>query len=98
MLGRRSLKPELVSLNFNPKLVRRNIKNSFGEMADQAHPNQPNPPPHPPPNPPLLENVNPMPPPQRENVVVNVPNPDDLPMRQFFVPNAYVSRPHPDTT
>ena len=63
MLGRRSLKPELVSLDSNLKLVKGNIKKSFGEMADQADPNQPNPPPNQPLNPPLLENNNPMPPP-----------------------------------
>ena len=85
MLGRRSLKPELVALDSYPKLVRKRLENIFGEMANHADPNQLNPPP----NPPQQGNRNPRPPPQRENDIPNVPNHNNQPLRQLFVPNAY---------
>ena len=85
MLGRRSLKPELVSLDSEPKLVSKKLENTFGEMANQVDPNQPNPPP----NPPQQGNRNPRPPLQRENDIPNAPNHNNQPLRQLFVPNAY---------
>ena len=81
MPGRRSLKPELVALDSNLKIVWKSLENIFGEMANLADPNQPNPPPNPPPIPPQQENGNPRPPPQRENVIPNAPNPNNQPLR-----------------
>ena len=50
-------------------------------MANQADPNQPVPPPNP---------HNPLPnPPQHEIIVCNAPNPNNQPLRQLFVLNAY---------
>ena len=67
MFGRRSLKPDLISLDSSSKSVtrhNRNLESLIGEMADQRDPNQPIALPQPP---------------RRENVVPNFPNPDDPP-------------------
>ena len=58
----------------------------MADQADQADPNQP----IALPNPPIHENINPRPNlQQEENVNPDMPNWNNQPLRQFFVPSAY---------